>query len=140
MLQVGFEMATTQGSNTILDAKVTNTKVFIKTPGTQRTSLAGSIVLENAHLNNVPVVVADTIGTILPGSTGYTKIEQWIQGNAFVGTNATATFVQKSITPPQKPDVLVDDEGRIFQRQRPQYKDASVHDSSYYPTVKLVIS
>jgi len=57
------------------------------------TSLAGSLVLNNVQLTNVPVAVGILGGpTLLPGGT--TTIESWVQGNVYEGANGARRFVQ----------------------------------------------
>ena len=69
----------TAGAETIIDAVVTNTPIFVKTSTAQNT-LAGSILLDNIVLNNVnTAAVQDGNGkTLLAG--GSTTIRQWAQG------------------------------------------------------------
>lgn len=108
----------TVGSESIIDAVVTNTPIFIQTTTSEPTFLSGSLVIENIVLNNVPQAVADGNGTtVLAGGT--TTIRQWIQGYVCSGTNG-CTYVQKTLTPPTKPAGLTSG-GRVFGRPRNQY-------------------
>ncbi|KAK0442941.1 exo-beta-1,3-glucanase [Armillaria borealis] len=94
--QVGFDLATggltedtqTVGAEAIIDAVVTNTPIFVRT-STPSTSLAGSIVLNNVQLNNVPY--------------------------------CSGTFVRNNIVSAAKPASLLDGNGFIFGKTRPQY-------------------
>lgn len=82
--------------------------------------LGGSLVLNNIKLNNVPTAVGVVGGATVLGG-GSTTIAHWVQGNVYTGTNPTGRFVQGSLTPPNKPSVLLDGSGRIFGKTHPQY-------------------
>ncbi|PBK58892.1 exo-beta-1,3-glucanase [Armillaria solidipes] len=125
--QVGFNLATgglmkemqTVGAEAIIDAVVTNTPIFVRTL-TPSTSLAGSIVLNNVQLNNVPTAVGVNGGAVvLVGGT--MKINSWGQGNVYTGTNPAGKFVQNNIVSAAKPASLLDRSGFIFRKTRPQY-------------------
>ncbi|TFY57372.1 hypothetical protein EVJ58_g7056 [Rhodofomes roseus] len=98
--QVGFDLKTggttsdtqTVGGEAIIDAVVSNTPVFVRS-SVHTTSLAGSLVLNNVQLTNVPIAVGVLNGpTILPGGT--TTIESWVQGNVYQGANGARRFMQ----------------------------------------------
>jgi glucan 1,3-beta-glucosidase len=104
---------------------VINTPVFISTTKASNDVLAGSIVLNNIKLVNVPEAVAVQNGpTVLIGGTG--TIESWAQGNIYSGSNPKGNFIQGYIASPDKPSSLVDSAGRIFGKTHPQYADYSV--------------
>ncbi|OCH86564.1 exo-beta-1,3-glucanase [Obba rivulosa] len=130
--QVGFDLMTggtsqatqTVGGEAIIDAVVSNTPVFVRS-SVATTSLAGSLVLNNIQLTNVPTAVGVVGGaTVLAGGT--TTIDSWGQGNVYSGTSSTAQFVQASIPAPTKAASLLDSAGRIFGRVHPQYEDYAV--------------
>ena len=122
-----IELFQTTGSQTIIDAEVTNTPIFIRTSKPSNGSLAGSIVLDNAKLNNVPVAVGVLNGTtVLAGTTGTITIEAWAQGNIYHGTSPTPTFVQHSIPAPYKNPSLLGPDGKIVTKSHPQYEDLDV--------------
>lgn len=149
-LQVGFEIADGVGSETIIDAVVTNTPTFIERSNTTSTMLDGSIVLSNIRLENVTAAVSLTNGTVvLEGGT--TTIESWVQGDVFsvytdslrsksyhghrprshhgaiTFSGSSAEFAGGSYTAPiDKPASLLDGEGRMFGKTRPTYADYSV--------------
>jgi len=133
--QIGFEMVTggttqatqTAGAEAIIDANVQNTPVFLQTTATSTGSLAGSILIDNVKLINVPTAVKEATGRVLlAGTTGSTTIRQWAQGNVYSGTSGTKTFIQSSTNPAAKPAGLLDSSGRIFGRGRPQYANFDV--------------
>lgn len=117
----------TTGAEAIIDADVSNTPIFIRTSQPSNGKLAGSIVLNNVYLKNVPVVVGVENGaTVLHGSTGTMTIVAWAQGNVFHGTTTTPTFVQGNIPAPIKNPSLLNSNGKIVSRGHPQYEDLDV--------------
>ncbi|KAJ3741791.1 exo-beta-1,3-glucanase [Lentinula detonsa] len=132
--QVGFDLATggiteaTQsvGGEAIIDAIVINTPIFVRTSEAS-TSLAGSIVINNAQLTNVSIAVGVLNGeTVLQGSTGSLTIDSWGQGNVYSGTSTTGTFTQGDIVSASKPSSLLDSAGRLVGKMHPQYADYAV--------------
>ncbi|KAI5124386.1 hypothetical protein M0805_008989 [Coniferiporia weirii] len=131
--QVGFDLATggltedTQsvGAEAIIDVVATNTPIFLRTSEASSGSLAGSIVLNNIKLNNVPTAVGVVGGAVVLNG-GTTTISNWVQGNTYTGTNSAGSFVQKSLTAPAKASGLLDSSGRIFGKTHPQYENYAV--------------
>ncbi|KAF8879271.1 exo-beta-1,3-glucanase [Infundibulicybe gibba] len=129
--QVGFDLTTggtidqTTGGEAIIDAVVTNTPIFVRTSKPSNGKLAGSIVINNAKLNNVPTAVGDASGAVVLAG-GTTTIASWGQGNVYKGTNPTGTFTQGNIVAANKPSVLLDGSGKIFGKQHPQYEKYAV--------------
>ncbi|KZT64335.1 glycoside hydrolase family 55 protein [Daedalea quercina L-15889] len=130
--QVGFDLKTggttsdtqTVGGEAIIDAVVSNTPVFVRS-SVQTTSLAGSLVLNNVKLTNVPVAVGILDGpTILPGGT--MTIESWVQGNVYQGTQSARRFLQGHHEAPVKAQSLLDAQGKVFGRMHPQYESYGV--------------
>jgi len=126
--QVGFDLKTggtssenqTVGSEAIIDATVKNTPIFVRN-SVDTNSLAGSLVLNNIELTDVPVAVGILGGgVVLEGGT--TVIESWAQGNMYSGTNSRGSFVKGNIAAPVKAKSLLDASGRIFGRTHPQYE------------------
>lgn len=119
-------MFQTVGAEVFIDVQVTNTPTFIRTSQSTRTSLAGSILIDNAMLTNVQNAVAEAGGfVVLRG--GDRTIVQWAQGNVYGGhMTARGHFVQGDLTPPHKPRSLLDEGGRIVGRSRPQYEEYAV--------------
>ncbi|KAH8106772.1 exo-beta-1,3-glucanase [Cristinia sonorae] len=130
--QVGFDLTTggttqaaqTVGAEAIIDAVVTNTPIFVRTSQPSN-SLAGSLVLNNIRLNNVPTAVGVVGGQVVLNG-GTTTINTWGQGNTFSGTNPSPKFVKSSLTAPTKASSLLDSSGRIFGRTHPQYANFAV--------------
>ena len=104
---------------------MTNTPIFLRTSQPSTGHLAGSLVLNNIKLNNVPTAVGVSGGdVVLAGGT--TTIEHWVQGNVYTGTSAASKFVQANVTPPNKASSLLDSAGRIFGKTHPQYVNYAV--------------
>ncbi|KAF8310396.1 beta-1,3-glucanase [Clavulina sp. PMI_390] len=119
------------GSASILDSSATATPIFLETSTNQRSSQAGTILLENIAVSNVPTVVQDPSGSVLAGSSGSTTIAQWIQGNTYTGTGALS-YKQGTLTKPTKPAGLTAN-GKVFTRPRPQYEN---YAASQFVSVK----
>ncbi|RDB22377.1 Glucan 1,3-beta-glucosidase [Hypsizygus marmoreus] len=126
--QVGFDLSTgglteasqTVGAEAIIDAVVVNTPIFVRTSTISNGRLGGSLVLNNAKLTNVPVAVGVVGGAVVLNG-GTTTIASWGQGNVFKGTSPAATFTQGNINNANKPSVLLDSSGKIFEKAHPQY-------------------
>ncbi|THH06760.1 hypothetical protein EW145_g3870 [Phellinidium pouzarii] len=131
--QVGFDLATggltesdqSVGAEAIIDAVATNTPIFLRTSQASNGALAGSVVLNNIQLNNVPTAVGVVGGAVVLNG-GTTTISSWAQGNAYTGTSSSGTFVQQAISAPTKASSLLDSSGMIFGKAHPQYEDYAV--------------
>ena len=53
-------------------------------------------------------------------------IDSWAQGNVYSGSNPVGISTQGTIASPNKAQVLLDCEGKIFGKSHPQYEDYSV--------------
>lgn len=114
----------TTGALAIIDATVSDTPIFYRTSTASSGALAGSIVLNNIVLNNVPTAVTVLNGSeVLAGGT--TTIDSWGQGNVYSGTGTSAQFTSGTITAPSKASSLLAG-GKIFSRTIPQYEDYAV--------------
>ncbi|KAJ3726382.1 exo-beta-1,3-glucanase [Lentinula guzmanii] len=131
--QVGFDLTSggltesdqTVGAEAIIDAVVSNTPIFVRSSQASNGKLAGSVVINNAKLTNVPTAVGVVGGaTVLAGGT--TTIASWGQGNVYKGTNGASTFTQGTIPTPNKASSLLDSAGHIFGKMHPQYADYAV--------------
>jgi hypothetical protein len=123
--QIGFNLSGGgNGGEAIIDAVVTNTPIFIKTPNPTNVSVAGSLVLNNIHLNNVSTAVMENGTTILAGGT--TTIGSWGKGNIYTGTHPNGTFTQGEIPSAYKDPSLLDPNGFIVSKGHPMYADYSV--------------
>ncbi len=107
------------GSVTLIDSTFTNVPVAILTAWTTTSTpaTAGSLVLENISLNNVPVAVKGPSGTMLAGGT--TTIAAWGTGHKYTpsGPNQFAGAITVN---PRPAALLVN--GRYYTRSKPQYE------------------
>ncbi|KAJ7871389.1 exo-beta-1,3-glucanase [Mycena olivaceomarginata] len=119
----------TVGAEAIIDATVTDTPIFVRTGTPSNGALigAGSLVLNNIKLDNVPTAVGVVGGAVVLAG-GTTTIASWGQGNVYKGSDASGTFTQGTITAPPKPAVLLDSGGKIFGKSHPQYAAYAVSE------------
>ncbi|KXT07061.1 hypothetical protein AC579_5873 [Pseudocercospora musae] len=121
----GGRVAQTVGSVTFIDSQISNTKIGILTAHDQ-TSLpptAGSLILENVKLNNVPVAIQGPNGTRL-GNTNY--IAGWVEGHAYTPTGPNE--VLKPLTPNVRPASLLQGDGKYYEKSKPQFEQNAVTD------------
>jgi glucan 1,3-beta-glucosidase len=111
---------------TIVDATVTDTGVFVRTPTTNSTTLPASLVINNAELINTPVAVGVNVTGEVVLAGGTLIIASWAQGNVYSGLDPFGSYVQDHIRAPHKPSVLLDGAGKIFGKGHPQYADYAV--------------
>ena len=129
---MGLITEQTTGSLAIIDGEIQDTPVFIRTSQSSDNRLAGSLVLSNIKLTNVPVVVGVLNGpdVLLGTSPAVTTavVDLWVQGNVYHGSDPRGVFVQGEFSPPRKPESLLTKEGKIVGRGHPQYEDMDVED------------
>jgi glucan 1,3-beta-glucosidase len=124
-ITAGGSSAQNVGSVTLLDSSMTNTPIGIKSVWTTSSSpaTAGSLVIENVALTNVPVMVQGPSGTVLSGSSGSVTITAWGNGHRYVPTGPQ-TF-QGAINPPARPSSLLSG-SKYYTRSKPQYETLGV--------------
>ncbi|KAK3316431.1 pectate lyase superfamily protein-domain-containing protein [Apodospora peruviana] len=110
------------GSITVIDSTMTNVGVGILTAWSPNTSpdTAGSLVLENIVLNNVPVAVKGPSGTLLAGSPSSVTIAAWGNGHSY--TPGGPTEFAGPIAPNPRPVALLAD-GKYYTHAKPQYEN-----------------
>ncbi|KAI1369868.1 putative exo-beta-1,3-glucanase [Xylaria arbuscula] len=113
------------GSAIILDSSFSDTEVAIKTAYTTSTTpdTAGSLILENVSLSNVPTAVMGGSGSLLEG--GSKTIAGWGQGHRYV--SGSDRELSGDITANERPSVLTGENG-YYSRSKPQYEDLAVSD------------
>jgi glucan 1,3-beta-glucosidase len=116
----GGSSAQNVGSVTFFDSTISNCPVGIRTAhtSTSQPPTAGSLILENVQLNNVPIAVQANGATVLAGTTGSTVISGWGEGHEYTPTGPTN--FQGSFAPPVRPAALLAG-NRYYQRSKPQY-------------------
>ncbi|KAH7171875.1 pectate lyase superfamily protein-domain-containing protein [Fusarium sp. MPI-SDFR-AT-0072] len=108
------------GSILLTDSKIANTAVGVLTnynPAQPDTN--GTLIIDNVDMSSaVPVAVkgGGSSATILPGNA---KIASWVQGRAYTGGSGKA--IQATQTPVTKPKALLDTEGNVVTKSKPQY-------------------
>ena len=110
------------GSVVFIDSSITNTKVGFLTAhdSTSQPPTAGSLIIENVQLNNVPVAVQGPNGqAALQGTTGQTTIAGWGEGHQYT-PNGPNNF-EGNITPNNRPGSLLSG-SRYYERSKPQYE------------------
>ncbi|KAK0708067.1 pectate lyase superfamily protein-domain-containing protein [Lasiosphaeris hirsuta] len=126
--QVGIDMTAGDsnkvetGSVTLIDSAFTNVAIGVSTGWSTTTTpdTAGSLLLENILLSNVPVAVKGPQGTLLSGSTGSTTVSGWANGHKY--TPAGPREGSGAVTPNPRPASLVGSDGRYYARSKPQYE------------------
>ncbi len=114
------------GSVTIIDSTITNTPIGIITAHTPSSSpaTAGSLIIENLQLNNVPTAIQLTGGTtVLAGTTGTTTIAGWGEGHSYTPNGPTQ--FEGIITPNSRPASLLSG-SNYYTQSKPQYNTLPV--------------
>ncbi|KAJ3274118.1 hypothetical protein HDV01_003401 [Terramyces sp. JEL0728] len=111
---------------TIIDSTFTECKIGVKTIKSKNSTPAGAgtLLLENIHINHVPNVVVGVDDTLLVGGSG--TIDSWGQGRIYDVTGKTDTFTQGLLKANTRPSSLVDGstkESPYFSREKPQYQN-----------------
>lgn len=121
-----FSMTNSEvGSVLIMDSTIQNCPVFVDTEWQSSPSSAGSLILENVSLGNVPVAVRDPSGTALSGSTGAMTITAWGQGHKY--TPSGPTNFQGAFVPPTRPSALLaSGSSKYYTKTKPQYEASPV--------------
>lgn len=132
--EIGLDISSTTGegiqqvgSVILLDSQMKDVQVALRTARDDESQApsGGSAILDNVKFINVGKGVAGLEGnTILEG--GSQTIDFWGQGSVY-SPDGSAMRVQGPMTRQvPKPAILLNKEGKIFERTRPQYKDTPV--------------
>ena len=114
------------GSVTFFDSSFSNVQIAFNTShdATSLPPTAGSLIIENVSINNVPIVVRGPGNTTaLAGTTGTSTIAGWGQGHSYT-PNGPVEF-EGPISPFRRPASLVRSSG-YYERSKPQYATAPV--------------
>ncbi|KAJ8058340.1 hypothetical protein OCU04_012532 [Sclerotinia nivalis] len=125
-ISAGGSTAQNVGSVIVIDSSITNTPVGIITAYTANATpdTAGSLILENVVLSNVPTAVTLSGGsTQLAGTSGSTTIAGWGQGRKY-DPNGPSDF-QGAIAPNNRPASLLNG-NKYYTQSKPQYNTLSV--------------
>ncbi|KAK8148764.1 hypothetical protein G3M48_009166 [Beauveria asiatica] len=128
---IGLDMSSNGQDQQQVGAVLVQDSVFSNTPvgiasryRTSQNGTSGTLIVDNVDFSkNCPAAVKNpqTNDIILDGNT---KVQSWIQGRAYKGNSGSA--VQATQSPVTKPDELLDNDGNIFTRSKPQYNDVDV--------------
>ncbi|CAG2116886.1 unnamed protein product, partial [Medioppia subpectinata] len=127
-MTAGGEAAQGVGSLLLVDSEIKDTPIGVLTvnSATSKPAGAGTLVLDNVKLTNVQKAVAHPNGqTVLDG--GNKVIASWGQGR-FYDAQGQGKYQQGPLDAPQKPKVLLDAQGRFFERTKPLYLDVAMGD------------
>ncbi|KAJ7074276.1 glycoside hydrolase family 55 protein [Mycena amicta] len=119
---IGFDLLGGVGAEAIIDAKVYDTPIFVRSASPSNGVLVGSLVLNNIHLHNVPTAVGVVGGAIVLSGGADLLIDSWVQGNVYAGNRSSGTFTQGHISGVAKPPAVLNSEGEIFGKMHPQYE------------------
>ncbi|TKA69626.1 hypothetical protein B0A49_04649, partial [Cryomyces minteri] len=124
----GGRTAQSVGSVTFIDSSISNTPIGIITAhdATSQPPTAGSLILENVKLNNVPTAVQGPGATVaLAGTTGASTIAAWGEGHSY--TPDGPTNFEGPIAPNPRPGVLLSGD-KYYERSKPQYEKYDLND------------
>ncbi|KAF2816299.1 glucan 1,3-beta-glucosidase [Mytilinidion resinicola] len=123
--KVGIDMANaptnqTVGSVLILDSTITNTPIGVNTSFTQDSipTGGGTLVIDNVDFSGVQTAVQDYTGKAILAGGGIVK--SWAQGQV---AGAASGRVQDNLPTPAKPASLLNSQGNVFTKSRPQYEN-----------------
>ncbi|KAJ5974954.1 hypothetical protein N7481_008661 [Penicillium waksmanii] len=142
--QVGIDItsgghdAQSVSSITLLDSSITSTPVGIVTSrdSTSQPATAGSVILENVSIQNVPVIVqGPNKQTVLAGPN--LQVAAWGQGHRY--TPNGPTVFQDTFSPNDRPVSLVQGQ-QFYERSKPKYQSAIASSISSTRTLQKVIN
>ena len=110
------------GSVLLQDSKISNTAVGILSSWTAASlpTSGGTLVLDNVAFPNSPVAVSSAGVPVLPGKG---VVKSWAQGREYFKGASNGTRKQGPLDPYKKPAALLDAQGTVFERTKPQYED-----------------
>ncbi|RKK07475.1 Glucan 1,3-beta-glucosidase [Fusarium oxysporum f. sp. cepae] len=124
---IGIDMtsggnAQSVGSVLLLDSKISNTQVGVATVyNPDQAGTNGTLILDNVDMSSNVHIAVRNVGTNATILTGNTQIDSWIQGRTYVGGDGKA--VQDAQSPIRKPAALLDSNGHVVTKSKPQYNN-----------------
>ncbi|XXG95201.1 hypothetical protein Hte_001461 [Hypoxylon texense] len=108
------------GSVSIIDSKISDCPIAILT-NSRKDGINGppNIVIDNLEMSGVGTTVKDEGGATILAGTGH--VDLWSIGRRYNGTEGT--YTSGAVDAPQKGSRLLDENGKLFYRPRPQYED-----------------
>lgn len=83
-----------------------------------------NIVIDNLKMNRVGTTVKSDDGDVILDGTNHVGL--WAMGRRYDGYNGT--YISGEVDAPKKGKRLLDDDGKLFYRPRPQYEDLKVDE------------
>lgn len=112
------------GSITLVDSSITNTPIGILIASSTTPATAGSLIVENVALSNVPIAIQYSGGaTVLAGSSGTSTIGAWGQGHEYTPTGPKS--FKGAFTANTRPSALLSG-SKYYVRSKPQYNTLAV--------------
>lgn len=115
-------------SATLIDSSFKDTNVAIITAYTNSSlpEAAGSLILDNIMLMNVPIAIKESQNTVLAGQkNGPLIISGWGEGNKYDPTGKTR--IEGPIVPFPRSETLSPG-GKCYARSKPQYEDSPISE------------
>lgn len=131
---IGLDISLGGGTNQVdssallLDSSFTNVPIGVNTArnsSSQTPAAAGTLIIENLLINNVPVVVAGGSSTNLAGTTGSTTVN-YGQGHEYI-PGAEGVYFQSVITPKARPASLLNG-SKYLEKSKPLYQNNVASD------------
>ncbi|TEY82442.1 hypothetical protein BOTCAL_0029g00310 [Botryotinia calthae] len=125
----GLNMSSGGSSNqavasvTLIDSSFKDTDIAIITAynNSSLPEAAGSLILDNIHLTNVPIAIQESKNTVLAGTNNQSMIiNGWGEGNEYTPDNTTR--FEGYIVPFPRSESL-SPLGKFYTRSKPQYED-----------------
>ncbi|OAT07954.1 hypothetical protein BDBG_16924 [Blastomyces gilchristii SLH14081] len=111
------------GSVSIIDSKISNCPIAILTNSREdRINGPPNIVIDNLEMINVETTVKSENGDVILDGTDHVGL--WAIGRRYKGYKGT--YVSGDVEAPSKGKRLLDKDGKLFYRPRPQYEDLGV--------------
>ncbi|KAL2361748.1 hypothetical protein RJZ56_005363 [Blastomyces dermatitidis] len=111
------------GSVSIIDSKISNCPIAILTNSREdRINGPPNIVIDNLEMINVETTVKSENGDVILDGTDHVGL--WAIGRRYKGYKGT--YVSGDVEAPSKGKRLLDKDGKLFYRPRPQYEDFGV--------------
>ncbi|PGG96344.1 hypothetical protein GX51_07874 [Blastomyces parvus] len=109
----------------IADSVISNCPIAILT-NSRKDGVNGppNIVIDNLKMNSVETTVQSENGDVILEGTDHVSL--WAIGRRYDGYNGT--YISGEVDAPQKGKRLLDEDGKLFYRPRPQYKDLKVDE------------
>ncbi|OAX83696.1 hypothetical protein ACJ72_01943 [Emergomyces africanus] len=109
----------------IADSVISNCPIAILT-NSRKDGINGppNIVIDNLKMNSVGTTIKSENGDVILDGTNHVAL--WSMGRRYDGYNGT--YISGEVDAPKKGKRLLDEDGKLFYRPRPQYKDLKIDE------------